>query len=96
MTLTLATPTLTALTLTTPTHYPHTHHPHTHCPHTHRSPSVGCVVSLGRVDFGQQEASLTAVLLRHDVTRHWKPSLQDLLGVVHWGLEQLTKVLVVR
>ena len=53
-------------------------------------------MGLRRVDLGEQEAGLRAAVLRVDVARHGEARLQDLLGVVQGGQQQLLEVLILR
>lgn len=32
----------------------------------------------------------------HDVPWHGEPGLEDLLGIIHWGLEQLLQIFILR
>ena len=59
-------------------------------------PSVGVVVSLRRIHFGEQETGLRSAVFRVDVARHGETRLQNVLRIIHRRLEQLSKVLVAR
>mmetsp|Transcript_41917 Transcript_41917/g.98451 ORF Transcript_41917/g.98451 Transcript_41917/m.98451 type:complete len:318 (-) Transcript_41917:1255-2208(-) len=48
----------------------------------------------GRVDFGEEEAGLTAVLVAVDVARHREAIPDDHVGIVDGPLEEVLKVLV--
>lgn len=58
------------------------------------SPGIEVVVGLRWVDFGEEEASLRASVLRVDVARHGEARLQDLLSVVQRSLQQLFEVFI--
>lgn len=58
------------------------------------APAIQVVVSLWRVDLGQQEPSLRAAVFCVNVSGHGEPRLQDLLGIIQGSLQQLFKVLI--
>lgn len=47
-------------------------------------------------EFLQKVPYLTAPVLSVDVTWHWESGLQDFLGIIQWGLQEVLKVFIFR
>lgn len=47
-------------------------------------------------EFLNKPPYLTAPMFRVDVTWHWESSLQDFLGIIQWGLQQVLEVFIFR
>ena len=63
---------------------------------TYRSISKHVVVCLGRVDLGEEEASLRTTMLCVYVARHGEPSVQNVLSVINWILKELLEIGIFR
>lgn len=39
---------------------------------------------------------LASSMLRVNVSGHWKPGMEDFLGIIYWSLQQVVKILIFR